>query len=241
MLNSLELTGRARTHVTESAQLGAAMHPPAAHALIGLKEAARSAGIDVAVLSAYRDLERQTAIWNAKFRGERPLLGRDGAELDRSRLSERALIDAILAWSALPGASRHHWGTDADVIDLAAMPFDYRPQLVQREFAPGAVFGKLSAWLAKHAAEFGFFRPYGSDRDGVMPEPWHLSYAPLAVPALEALTPEVLAEAVGSSSMDGRELVLARLPELYQRYVLAIDPAPSVASRRSRRGADSGP
>src|SRR6185312_6134453 len=60
MLNSLELTGRARTHVTESAQLGAAMHAPAAHALIGLKEAARSAGIDVAVLSAYRDLERQT-------------------------------------------------------------------------------------------------------------------------------------------------------------------------------------
>src|SRR6185437_4809352 len=186
MLNSLELTGRARTHVTESPQLGAAMHAQAAHAFADLKAAARSAGIDIAVLSAYRDLDRQTAIWNAKFRGERPLLGRDGAELDRSRLSERALIDAILAWSALPGASRHHWGTDADVIDLAAMPPDYGPQLVQREFAPGAVFGKLSAWLAKHAAEFGFFRPYGSDRGGVMPEPWHLSYAPLAVHALEA-------------------------------------------------------
>ncbi|HEY2592131.1 MAG TPA: D-alanyl-D-alanine carboxypeptidase family protein, partial [Steroidobacteraceae bacterium] len=94
----------------------------------------------------------------------------------------------------------------------------------QQEFAGSGPFGKLSAWLTEHAAEFGFFRPYASDRGGVMPEPWHLSYAPLAVPALAALTLEVLAEVVGSSSMDGRELVLAQLPELYERYVLAIDP-----------------
>lgn len=226
MLSPLELTGRARTHVGDSAQLGAALHREAAGALADLKDAARGAGIQLAVLSGYRDLGRQSAIWNAKFRGERRLIGRDGAELDGSRLSERALIDAILAWSALPGASRHHWGTDADVIDLAAMPPDYRPQLMAQEFEGGGIFGRLSVWLAEHAGQFGYFRPYSSDRGGVMPEPWHLSYAPLAVPALAALTPEVLAEAVGSSSMDGRELVLARLPELYERYVLAVDPAP---------------
>jgi LAS superfamily LD-carboxypeptidase LdcB len=224
MLSSLELTGRARTHVRESAQLGATLHPEAAQALTDLKNAARAAGIDLAVRSGYRDLGRQAAIWNAKYRGSRRLLARDGAELDRSRLSERALIDAILAWSALPGASRHHWGSDADVIDAAAMPPDYQPQLIAQEFAEGGIFGRLSAWLAEHAGEFGFFRPYSRDRGGVMPEPWHLSYAPLAVPALATLTLELLAEAVGSSTMDARELVLARLPELYERYVLAIDP-----------------
>lgn len=223
MLNSLELTGRARTHVAESSELGCTLHPQAARALSELKRAARCAGIQVAVLSGYRDLDRQRAIWNQKFRGERRLLGRDAGELDRGRLSQRELIDAILAWSALPGASRHHWGSDMDVIDAAATPPDYRPQLSQQEFAAGGIYAGLSAWLAEHAGEFGFFRPYSSDRGGVMPEPWHLSYAPLAVPALAALTPEVLAEAVGSSSMDGRELVLARLPELYERYVLAID------------------
>lgn len=225
MLSPLELTGRARTHVGDSAQLGATLHPEAARALVDLKNAARDAGIRLAVLSGYRDLGRQCAIWNAKFRGERRLIARDGLELDRSRLSERALIDVILAWSALPGASRHHWGTDADVIDLASMPPGYRPQLVAREFEDGGIFGRLSVWLAEHGGEFGYFRPYSSDRGGVMPEPWHLSYAPLAVPALAALTPEVLAEAVGSSSIDGRELVLARLPELYERYVLPVDPA----------------
>ena len=224
MLSSLELTGRARTHVAESTRLGATLHLAAEGALADLKNAARGAGIELAVLSGYRDLGRQTGIWNAKFRGTRRLIARNGAELDRSRLSERALIDAILAWSALPGASRHHWGSDADVIDSAAVPADYRPQLVQQEFSDSGPFGKLSAWLTEHAAEFGFFRPYSRDRGGVMPEPWHLSYAPLAVPALAALTLEVLAEAVGSSSMDGRELVLAQLPEIYERYVLAVDP-----------------
>jgi len=223
MLSPLELTGRARTHVAESVPLGATLHPEAARALADLKDAACGAGIELAVLSGYRDLGRQVAIWNAKFRGERRLLARGGGELDRSRLSERDLIDAILIWSALPGASRHHWGSDADVIDRAAVPADYRPQLVEQEFAHGGVFEKVSAWLDEHAREFGFFRPYSRDRGGVMPEPWHLSYAPLAVPALAALTLEVLADAIGASSMDGRELVLARLPELYERYVLAVD------------------
>ncbi len=224
MLSSLELTGRARTHVADVPELGCALHPAAADALAALRSAARAAGIDLAVVSGHRDLARQVSIWNAKFRGERPLLGRDGAELERCGLTERELVDAILHWSALPGASRHHWGTDADVIDRAAVPPGFRPRLVQEEFAPGGVFARLSAWLAEHAAKFGFFRPYSTDRGGVVPEPWHLSYAPVAVPALATLTEEVLAEAVASSSMDGREQVLARLPELYQRYVLSIDP-----------------
>jgi hypothetical protein len=73
---------------------------------------------------------------------------------------------------------------------------------------------------------FGFFRPYTTDRGGVQPEPWHLSYAPLAQAALRALTPQVLAEALAGSGMHGREAVLARLGEIYPRYVTAIDPPP---------------
>ncbi len=36
--------------------------------------------------------------------------------------AEAERVAAILVWSALPGASRHHWGTDCDVIDAAALP-----------------------------------------------------------------------------------------------------------------------
>ncbi|MGH8259984.1 MAG: M15 family metallopeptidase [Steroidobacteraceae bacterium] len=210
--------------MAETPELGCALHPRTAAALIELKMAARDARIAIGVASGHRDLGRQVAIWNAKFRGERRLFGREGSELDRRALADRALVDAILIWSALPGASRHHWGTDVDVIDLDAMPPGYRPRLAPEEFAADGAFARLSAWLDENARRFGFFRPYSTDRGGVMPEPWHLSYAPLAVPALEALTPAVLTEAVGSASMDGREQVLARLPELYDRYVVRVDP-----------------
>jgi hypothetical protein len=132
-------------------------------------------------------------------------------------------VDAILLWSALPGASRHHWGTEIDVVDRAAGSPGYQPRLSAAEFAPGGPYAPLDVWLAANMREFGFFRPYTLDRGGVQPEPWHLSYAPASVPALESLTLDVLFEAVAASSIDGRECVLRRLPEIYQRYVRAID------------------
>ena len=78
-------------------------------------------------------------------------------------------------------------------------------------------------WLAANLGDYGFFRPYRTDRGGVSPEPWHLSYAPLSVPTLQALTLDVLAEAVEGSDIEGREHVLAQLPDIYDRYVVSID------------------
>ncbi|HTT03547.1 MAG TPA: M15 family metallopeptidase [Steroidobacteraceae bacterium] len=224
MLNPLELTGRARTHVREDPELSCALHPQVLPALAALAAAARADGIEVAVVSGYRDLKRQVSIWNAKLRGERPLLDRDGRRIERSLLSERDAVDTLLLWSALPGASRHHWGSDLDVIDRAALPQGQTPQLTAQEFASEGVFARLSAWLTRHADRFGFFRPYATYSGGVMPEPWHLSYAEVAVPALSSLTVEILAEAIAVTSMDARDQVLARLPELYERFVLVRPP-----------------
>lgn len=222
MLDSLQLTGRAATHVRAVPELAATLHNDAVAAVLGLREAARADGLELAVVSSFRDFARQEAIWNAKFRGERPLLDRDECEIDAAALDDRGRVDAILLWSALPGASRHHWGSDIDVVDRAAVAPDYRPRLTAKEFAPDGPFRALSDWLTANMARFGFFRPYTLDRGGVQPEPWHLSYAPVSVPALGALTPEVLMEAVASSSMHGREHVLARLPELHARFVSAV-------------------
>ena len=223
MLTSLELTGRARSHVQENPDLGCVIHRDAGAALRELRAAARADGIELEIVSAFRPFERQLTIWNEKYLGIRPLLDRHGNPLDASRLDERARVEAILVWSALPGASRHHWGTDIDVIDRSAVEASYRPRLTRSEFAAGGPFERLDAWLAGHAERFGFFRPYTSDRGGVQPEPWHLSYAPIAVPALAALTVELLAETIASSAMQGREQVLARLEEVYERYVRSVD------------------
>jgi LAS superfamily LD-carboxypeptidase LdcB len=224
MLSPLELTGRASTHVIALPELGCSAHRQAAEAVRELRAAAVAHGVDLAIVSSYRSFDRQVGIWNAKYSGERPVLGRDGRPFDRDQADPNALVDAILAWSALPGASRHHWGTDFDVVDGAVLASGYAPQLVPAEFEPGGVFARLAEWLEGNLTAHGFFRPYRTQRDGVQPEAWHVSYAPIASGALEALTLDVLIEAVAASSMHGRELVLARIPELYERYVRGVDP-----------------
>jgi LAS superfamily LD-carboxypeptidase LdcB len=179
-----------------------------------LRGAAAKAGFDLAAVSAFRDFERQLAIWNAKF--DRP--AGDGAALNSD---ER--IDAILQWSALPGASRHHWGTDMDLIDRAAMPPDYRVRLVSEEYARGGVFAAAAEWLEANASRFGFFRPYRGIRSGVQAEPWHFSFAPVAEAARRHFSVPLLSAALGEAGLSGKQAVLARLEEIVARYVNSID------------------
>jgi LAS superfamily LD-carboxypeptidase LdcB len=222
-LNSQQVTGRISTHVRDFADPQCVLHARAGEALLAMRSEASLAGINLNIVSAFRDFNRQLAIWSAKFTGERPLLDRSGVEIIRADLYESALIDAILTWSALPGASRHHWGTDIDVLDAAALEPGARAQLVPEEYAVGGRFERLNGWLESNMGRFGFFRPYATFRGGVQPEPWHLSYAPVATPALQVLSVDVLREAIEEADMPGQQTVLARLPELYERYVVSID------------------
>lgn len=232
-MNVLELTGRSRSHIIDIEQPRCALHFEVVTSFLAMRDAARRGGIDLQAVSSHRDYDRQVTLWNRKWRGERPLYARDGRLLDRAALSEPQLVDAILAWSALPGGSRHHWGTDVDVVDGAAMPDGYQVQLLPEEYAADGVFARLTAWLDRNMERFGFFRPYGSDRGGAGIEPWHLSYAPVATEAMEALSLSVLRAAIAQGDMLGKEAVLDRLPEIYTRFILAIDP-PSAAGRRGR-------
>lgn len=150
--------------------------------------------------------------------------------MDVRTMDEEAIVQAILQWSALPGASRHHWGSEVDVYDRAALAPAQRPQLVAAEYVRDGVFARLVAFLADQAARYGFFLPYDSDRGGVTPEPWHLSYAPVAGAALPALTLDVLREALADAPLCGRQIVWRRLPEIYERYVCRVAPAPPVRS-----------
>ena len=217
------MTGRAATHVRELTDPRCVLHVCAAEALLAMRKEARLAGIDLYVVSAFRDFNHQLAIWSAKFSGRRPLLDRSGVEIKAANLYESALIDAILIWSALPGASRHHWGSEIDVVDAAAVEPGARAQLVTEEFAAGGRFERLNGWLDSNMGRFGFFRPYATFKGGVQPEPWHLSYAEVSMPALQVLSVDVLREAIEEADMPGQQAVLARLPELYERYVLAVD------------------
>jgi LAS superfamily LD-carboxypeptidase LdcB len=224
-----QLTGRARDHLVDLADPRCTLHNEVVGPLLAMRAAAAADGIDLVPFSSFRDFDRQLAIWNAKFRGERPMEDRSGKPLDVRGLGAAERVEAILWWSALPGASRHHWGTDMDVMDANAVPEGYRLRVVPAEYAPGGPFGKLTTWLDAHMHAFGFFRPYATDRGGVSPEPWHLSYAPVAERALAALAPGHLREALAAADIEGKEAVLAALPGNFARYVAAVDPAPETA------------
>jgi len=222
-MNDLELTGRARSHVVDLQDPRCALHYEAIASFLAMRDAAASAGIQLAAGSSFRDFATQLAIWNRKWSGERPILDRQGQVRLRETLSDAEAVEAILAWSAIPGGSRHHWGSDIDVIDTAAVPEGYAVQLIPSEYAPDGIFGRLNAWLDDNLHRYGFFRPYRTDRGGVSPEPWHLSYAPISVPALESLSLSTLRQVLDASSIAGKPHVLARLPEIYTRFLLAID------------------
>lgn len=222
-MNELELTGRARSHIVELSQPRCALHYEAATSFLAMRDAAALEGIDLTPRSSFRDFDAQLGIWNRKWAGERPLYDRQGVRLERSQLGDMQVVDAILCWSAVPGGSRHHWGSDVDVIDAAAVPAGYTVELLPSEYAPDGIFGRLSAWLDTNMQRFGFFRPYRTDRGGVSPEPWHLSYAPVSVPALESLSLSMLRHVLDASAIAGKPYVLARLPEIYTRFLLAVD------------------
>jgi LAS superfamily LD-carboxypeptidase LdcB len=216
-LNALELTGQVRTHVMAVSEPACTLHVHVVTPFLNLCRAARAAGFDLKPVSSFRDFDRQLSIWNAKFNGERPLYD------DATRMSESERVGAILRWSALPGASRHHWGSDVDLIDANAVATGYRVQLTVAEFSPPGPFAPLSDWLHTHAARFGFFRPFRGVLSGVQAEPWHFSFAPVAESARRALNASVLRAALAAAPLMGKEHVMARLDELHAHYVSAID------------------
>ena len=132
-------------------------------------------------------------------------------------------MQAILRWSALPGASRHHWGSDLDVYDAAAVDARYAVQLTPEEVNPGGPFAPLHAWLDQQIAGNdceGFFRPYAIDKGGIAPERWHLSYAPLAAECESALQAEALLQLLCEcDTLALAPVVEAHWQEIYQRFI----------------------
>ncbi|MEO7207039.1 MAG: M15 family metallopeptidase [Steroidobacteraceae bacterium] len=222
-MNDAELTGQARTHIAAVAHPACLLHADVVAPFLNLRHAALEEGIDLQAMSSFRDFDRQLAIWNGKFSGERPMLDAAGAKLDAASLSPRERIDAILLWSALPGGSRHHWGTDLDLVDRGLSAAGYQIKLTREEFGPGGQFAQLDLWLTANAPRFGFFRPFQGVRSGVQPEPWHFSFAPIAEKARQRLSPQILRTAIAGAPLLGKEVVLGSLEELHARYVAAID------------------
>ena len=166
----LELMGKADIELFGK---GINLREAAHDAFLKMKKAAYSDGIDIKIVSSYRSFDRQAAIFERKYisytdKGMEPL----------------AAIDKIIEYSTIPGTSRHHWGTDIDIID------GYRKVdgdvLVPSKFEAGGPFEDFKKWMDENSKKFDFYLVYTDEpkRKGFKYEPWHYSYAPLSVPML---------------------------------------------------------
>ncbi|MEM0518511.1 M15 family metallopeptidase [Aequorivita flava] len=150
------------------------MHKSAKEAFHKMKIAAEKENINIEVVSAYRSFQRQKEIFEGKYK----------RFTNQGLLPEKAL-EKIIEYSTIPGTSRHHWGTDIDIIDANAP----RPAnvLMPENFHGNGPFCKLKMWLNENAEKFNFYEVYtdNGNRKGFKYEPWHFSYAPISVPMLE--------------------------------------------------------
>jgi len=151
------------------------MHKETAEAFQKMKAAAKVENIEIELVSAYRSFQRQKEIFEGKYK-----------RFTTSGLTPTQSIEKIIEYSTIPGTSRHHWGTDIDIIDGNAKP---RPKSVlQPELFHGeGPFCKLKDWLNVNAQAFGFYEVYTDNpkRKGFEYEPWHFSYAPISIPMLQ--------------------------------------------------------
>ena len=188
-----------------------------------MQAAAEQDNITLRIASGYRDFDRQLAIWNNKYLANTPVKDQAGNNVDLTLLTASEKINAISLYSALPGASRHHWGTDIDVYAPNLLPKEQSLQLEPWEYAPTGPFATLTRWLEKYSEDFGFYFPYDTYRQGIAAEPWHLSYFPLANSFEQQLNVEVLACQLSKSAIEGKAEIIHHLDYIYKQFVTNIN------------------
>lgn len=186
---------------------GMYMHKEAYAAFIDMHAAAAQEGVILTIISAMRTFDHQRRIWENKWNGRQVLHGNIRATSIADPV-QRAL--EILRFSAMPGTSRHHWGTD---IDLNSLNNSY--------FASGEG-RRVYNWLLANATTFGFCQPYTAHGEGrtagYEAEKWHWSYKPVAAKFLEVFRSTVTIEDIGG--FDGRET--ASEIGVIERFVLDV-------------------
>lgn len=200
---------------------GYQVHRNIASDLDKLISAAKSFGFELRIESAYRSFEKQLSIWNRKASGELPLLDADGARMEIPK-DEEELMYAILTWSALPGASRHHLGTDLDVVDGASCPENYEVQLTQAEC--DGMFCKFHEFLDECFSEggansFGFNRVFVSGRGKIRPERWHIAHLPTSRKLLDFYSLDILRNIYKNTEIACKNVILAHLDSLADDYI----------------------
>lgn len=184
-------------------------------AFVAMKRAAYSDGVEPKIVSSYRNYYRQEGIWERKydrFTEEDGLLPIDA-------------IEKIIEYSTIPGTSRHHWGTDIDIIDGNKRATG--DMLVAEKFEKDGPFEDLKNWMDANSEKFGFYLVYTNERKrrGFKYEPWHYSYAPISKPMLTAFRKKNILKLLKEEDLLGGEHFTSGFLKSYiQNNILDINP-----------------
>lgn len=129
-------------------------------------EDAKKDSVILIIISGTRDFYEQKVIWERKFN--------ERVKKKKGRIDTLMICKEILKYSAMPGTSRHHWGTDIDINSTENSYFE-------------SEYGKkVFNWLKENARKYGFYNPYSECfSSGYNEEKWHWSYLPLSSKFLE--------------------------------------------------------
>jgi LAS superfamily LD-carboxypeptidase LdcB len=173
---------------------GYKLRKDAFNAFISMKIEAEKNDIFIKVVSCYRDFNHQNRIWERKFKS-----------YTSKGMSPQNAITKIIEYSTIPGTSRHHWGTDLDIVDANVK--QPKNLLNPKNFKDDACFGKFKQWMDINANDFGFYLVYTNEplRKGFKYEPWHYSYKPLSKVYLSDYKQLNLGEVFKTEKIIGRE------------------------------------
>jgi LAS superfamily LD-carboxypeptidase LdcB len=184
-------------------------------AFLEMKKAAYSDGIDIKIVSSYRNYNRQEVIWERKYMRYTEDDGMDPLKA----------IDKIIEYSTIPGTSRHHWGTDIDIID------GYRKTdgdvLVPEKFGIDGPFEDFKKWMDENSNKFDYYLVYTNEpkRRGFKYEPWHYSFAPISIPMLTAYRRLNILQLLRQEELYGSEHFTTGFIKNYiQNNILDINP-----------------
>ena len=219
-----EITGQTTEHLIWSDEDNTYIHKDVFSKIQYLKQLSQSNGINLGILSGFRSFEVQKGIVEKKINGTRPILDDYGKTKNPKDLPPSELLESILRWSALPGFSRHHWGTDFDIYDKNALPPGYQIQLIPAEYEKQGPFYKLNKWINELILKdnsLEFFLPYKRDLGGVAKEPWHISFSTLTPQYEKNLTYNFFINFIEEKEIPLKDFVLERAQEVYNRFIKA--------------------
>ena len=123
-------------------------------------QAAKSEGVYIYVTSSYRDLDKQTDLYNKKVES----YVMQGYSYESAKEQAGQVV-------AVPGTSEHHLGLALDLVSS-----EYRKLDEKQENTKGF------KWLTEHSWEYGFILRYPNgetDITGIIYDPWHFRYVGL--------------------------------------------------------------